>query len=1192
MVMSLRNARAWLIVLGAATGLALTASCSRDVRDETGSSSVGPVTPARADGLRVRPAVDLQSVMSHAALAFRLEGGRLAAAGATFEARITRAALEVTPRTLARQGGVPLTLETSVVSRGSLVLADAAIPPSTTLERDGSVTVRRGDITEKIESDEGGVEQSWRFEHAPAGAGDLVVRVHANGQSYTKSTDQGLHFGAQGSVGFRYGTATWVDEAGKRTVVVPRFVGTDIVMAVPHEVLATSSYPAVLDPSLTPEREIDQPIGGSSASGDQFNPTIVAAGKGKGFLAVWYDRRGLRPALYGARIASDGTVLDGTGIPIATGVGSTQPFVSASDTGYLVTWSVAYVDLYQGPGIYGVRLDAQGQALDTTPLTLVANQTNLQQPTSAFDGASWLVAWQRYSGGSAGFQIAGLRVPRTGAVLDAAPLVISAAPEPQYQPLVTFDGNNQLVTWRSYSAIYGRKFGKDGKPVTDRLLLANAPGFSLYNFSVAFDGNQHLLVWSDYVNGNHIFARRIAISGAPIDLGNLTVSTGPQNDDRPRAAWDGISYVITYSRGGQLAAQRMSAGGGLIDVAGTIVNSTGNYYDYALASDGIGTIAVSRTFGTGLAGADVSGVVIGRPPIPNATAFTVSKAANSETEPSSAWDGASHFIVWLDTRDGRPAIYGASVGVNGQPAPATKVVSDPRFPNDLTRPRIASDGSGGYLVVFYAYDQLTGRRGIRGLRIDAAGSPDATGVFDIYVPALPSNEYAQEPDVAFDGTNFLIVWQDQANDGTSQTSIAGVRLPKTGTTVVDKEPIRVTTANPVDARTVPSVAFDGQSYFVAWITSRATATGGIQVSHVYGSRVSKQGAVLDGEQAVCNAFLLQRAPFVAGDTKNGGFMVVWEDYRTALESADVYGARISAQGQNLDGASGMKIAVGPHDESRPRVAGSGDGTNWVVAWRDLRSKTNYDLYASWISVAGKNHDPEGLVVSAEPGDEDSPWLSASKDGKLIVSYQRLDPRTGYGSYRVRARAIDSGAMVAAACSKNDDCASRSCVDRVCCYTECGACGQCNITPGTCTPRAANSESPTCPAYRCKGTLECPSKCDSDTDCASNATCDPSTKKCVSRVICIDDQTLKDLTGKQTSCAPYRCTADACRTQCGSVDDCAGGFVCDYGGRCVQATGGSDGGCAVSSSPSSGGALLAGALWMVGALVTRRRRPSA
>ena len=48
------------------------------------------------------------------------------------------------------------------------------------------------------------------------------------------------------------GTAWIADRTGKRTVVVPRFVAEtgEIVMSVPDAVLATSQYPAVLDPTV------------------------------------------------------------------------------------------------------------------------------------------------------------------------------------------------------------------------------------------------------------------------------------------------------------------------------------------------------------------------------------------------------------------------------------------------------------------------------------------------------------------------------------------------------------------------------------------------------------------------------------------------------------------------------------------------------------------------------------------------------------------------------------------------------------------------------------------------------------------------------------------------------------------------------------------------------------------------------
>lgn len=1202
---SLRVSRAWMPI---ATFLALTASCSSDPAAPRRSASVDDVTAtADAPPPRVQPAVDLQTVARRTAFAFRekaTQRGVFAASAATFEATIAGSTLEITPRraevplgsALASDRGAPLSLETTRIVRGSRVIANANHAARATLERDGTVTLRRGDVDERIENDEAGVEQSWRFERAPDGRGDLVVRVRATGERYSTSTDHGLHFASPGGLGLRYGTATWVDASGRRTTITPRFASAtgEIVMAVPDDVIASSTYPAVLDPTLTPEQEVDAPVGGSFAIGEQYNPAITAAGPGKGYLAVWYDRRGVRPAIYGARIAADGTVLDGTGIPIATGVGSTAPLVAASDNGFLVTWAISYVDVYQGPGVYGVRLDGTGNPLDAAPLVIAANQTNVQQPSAAFDGTSWLVAWQHYGGGATSYDIFGARVPRTGDVLDKTPISISSEAEPEYQPVVTFDGTNHFVTWRSTTAIYGRKFGGNGTPLTARLTLATSTN-SIYNFQTGFDGTQHLLVWAATgATTRDIFAKRISLAGTPIDIANRTVTADPGSDDRPRAVWDGTTFVITWTRSAALIGIRMSAAGTLVDAAPVVVNAGGGavtFYDQALASDRTSNVVVSRANGTGLARSDVSGLNVGKPLAANATTYLVSKAANSETEPVTAWNGSNHFSVWLDTRDAQPAIYGASISADGQPSPAVKVVSDPRFPSDLTRPRIASDGAG-YLIVFYAYDPVARTRGVRGVYVDATGKVDAAGVFDVYIPTGP-NDYARDPDVAFDGVNYFVVWQTTQNDGSSQTSIEGVRVTKGAAAALDKEPIRVTTATPVETRATPSIAWDGKNYYVTWITSRYTPSGNIEVSHVYGTRVSKEGNVLDGEAVICNAFLLQRAPFVAGDPESGGFMVVWEDYRTALETADVYGARVSSEGQNLDGTSGMKLSNGAHDESRPRVGASGDGTNWVVAWRDLRSKTTYDIYGSWISRAGKVHDPDGLLVSAEAGDEDAPWVNPSKDGKLLVTYQRLDPRTGYGSYRVRARSINAGAKVAAACTKNDDCASRSCIDGVCCSTECGACGTCNVTPGTCTPRAAGSESPTCPAYKCKGALQCPSTCETDDDCASAATCDPSTKTCVSRVICIDSQTLKDLSGAQTSCAPFKCIADACRTQCGSVDDCADGFVCDYGGRCVQAPGSNDGGCATSpsssASSSSGSVALAAAF--LAAVLARRKRPS-
>jgi uncharacterized protein (TIGR03382 family) len=95
---------------------------------------------------------------------------------------------------------------------------------------------------------------------------------------------------------------------------------------------------------------------------------------------------------------------------------------------------------------------------------------------------------------------------------------------------------------------------------------------------------------------------------------------------------------------------------------------------------------------------------------------------------------------------------------------------------------------------------------------------------------------------------------------------------------------------------------------------------------------------------------------------------------------------------------------------------------------------------------------------------------------------------------------------------------------------------------------------------------------------------------VTRQICIDAKTLQDLTGKQTDCAPYNCFVDACKTSCASVDDCAGGFVCDFAGRCVPPPNAADvSGCAAAPDGRRSGVAFFAAFGVMIAIVSVRRR---
>jgi MYXO-CTERM domain-containing protein len=135
------------------------------------------------------------------------------------------------------------------------------------------------------------------------------------------------------------------------------------------------------------------------------------------------------------------------------------------------------------------------------------------------------------------------------------------------------------------------------------------------------------------------------------------------------------------------------------------------------------------------------------------------------------------------------------------------------------------------------------------------------------------------------------------------------------------------------------------------------------------------------------------------------------------------------------------------------------------------------------------------------------------------------------------------------------------------------------------------QSTPCAPYACDAGA-CKSTCQSDKDCAAGASCSPTTDECVAGAVCTGPSTSRNAQGSVVECKPYACSGGTCRTSCGSIQDCAPGFVCSGSGKCVAPASGSgdSGGCAVAASSSSrprlpGAALLALALAFFG----RRRR---
>src|SRR6218665_1428056 len=135
----------------------------------------------------------------------------------------------------------------------------------------------------------------------------------------------------------------------------------------------------------------------SKGPGARSSPAVSFAGGH--FLVVWEDRRvdASVSELYGTRIrASDGAVLDASGIPIATAPAN-RPYgsnfaVGSDGNRFLVLWEQLTAPASTTRALQGVRVGTDGVVSDTAsqPLSDVSTKGG-PSPAVAFDGTNFLV---------------------------------------------------------------------------------------------------------------------------------------------------------------------------------------------------------------------------------------------------------------------------------------------------------------------------------------------------------------------------------------------------------------------------------------------------------------------------------------------------------------------------------------------------------------------------------------------------------------------------------------------------------------------------------------------------------------------------------------------------------------------------------------------------------------------------------
>ena len=248
------------------------------------------------------------------------------------------------------------------------------------------------------------------------------------------------------------------------------------------------------------------------------------------------------------------------------------------------------------------------------------------------------------------------------------------------------------------------------------------------------------------------------------------------------------------------------------------------------------------------------------------------------------------------------------------------------------------------------------------------------------------------PSVASNGKDFFIVWEHF--DFVTGLDIYGARVTVDGQ-VADPDGIVIN--NLPNDQFHPSAAGDGEGYLVVWQERRSS-----NALDIYGTRLSNNGAVMDGDGfPISTAPEEQFQPSVARGPN--GFLVVWSDRRQFSSNGyDIYGARLDTNRAVLD-PDGIAISTAPKDQSFPRVAAN--STGYLVAWLDTRSTGNVeesDIYATLVSSAGVVSHPQGIAVSTATGNQSWPAVAAGSDDFLVVWNDSRPVQPGIYASRVGA----------------------------------------------------------------------------------------------------------------------------------------------------------------------------------------------
>ena len=758
------------------------------------------------------------------------------------------------------------------------------------------------------------------------------------------------------------------------------------------------------NPVIGPEQAVGDVVYGPAPS--QQNVSSIAFDGTNNFV-VWQDEKS--GDIRGGRVATDGTILDLHTIVVSpTGQ---DPAVAWDGTNFVVVWN----DFRSVPaaGIYAARVNSAGTVLDPEGILISGAADNEMEPAIASNGSDSLITWNDDRVGFPNNDIFGARLSAAGTVLDPVSIQIGHAAAAQSAPAVAWNGTNYYVVWADNRAginnsdIYGTSVSSAGTVTNVSGTAISTEADQQLAPAITSNGDDFFVDWHDRRSGTSydVYATRIIAAGTVLSPSGTLISNAALDQWNPALAWNGTNYAVAWQdqRSGtgspeDIYLTRVSPAGVVLDASGIVVSNGAPAERLpAIAANGSDFFATwldQRTLSIDIFGSRVAGAGTVQDP----TGILVSTATADQAHPAVAWDGTNYLMVWEDQRSATSIdIYAARVAEDGtvlDPVgiPVSTVAGDLQ-----TSPAVAWDGTNFMVVWEDTRDFATG------------GGPSCTYCTDIYgsrigtdgtvldpsgIPISTALSHQESPAIAWNGTSYLVTWTDSRPLVTfGRRDLFGALLSPAG--VVTDNDIAIATSSDFDS----AVASNGTDFLVVW-TSTAPANN----FNLYRTRVTGAGAVLDPSGiALAPVMGSQRHPSVVWNGTN--YFVAWSDTRSP--PTHIYGALLDTTGEFVvSAAGGIPISAAAGAQLAPAAAT--DGSGFLVLWGDTRAGfAKEDIYGSRLSSSGVVQDPAGLPIAVSADIEQSPAVVEGPSGTQRLLYQRGSSEAPYdGVNRAWWRTID------------------------------------------------------------------------------------------------------------------------------------------------------------------------------------------